>query len=265
MALKDTWQQSEHSVDGPIYRIQMCRPEQMNAMTPTLYGELRNGILAAIGLPEVRVILIEGKDGVFAAGGDLKIFRDLLALPPDERMVAFGQSYDAPLPFQMVLDSPKPVVAKIDGYCLAGGTILAAVADIAIASERSIFGLPEGRVGLADPFAPAVLPAAIGLGRARYLMMTGDRIDAATAADWGLVLRSVPLESLDAEVARITDSISRMSPEAIRGYKRSTVRQLPRMNSMEIMEVAMSPNGLEGLSAFGEKRAPDWGASIYPV
>ena len=265
MTLQERWIQSKHTVEGPMYRIQLCRPEKMNALTPTLYREIRAGVLAACGLAEVRVIVIEGKDGVFAAGGDLKHFRDLLQLPPDERMVAFNDSYDIPLPFQTILDCPKPVIAKIDGICLAGGTIIAAASDVAIASDRSTFGIPEGRVGLADPFAATLLPAAIGLGRARYLMMTGKRIDAATAADWGLVVQTVATDGLEAAVQETAAAIVGLSPEAQRGYKRASTRPLPRMNPLEIMEVALTVNGVEGLSAFAEKRSPEWGPTLYPL
>jgi enoyl-CoA hydratase/carnithine racemase len=265
MSLAERWTESEQGVEGNVYRIRLCRPDKMNALTPNLYGEIRAGVLAGTGHPDVRSIVIEGSGGSFAAGGDLKVFLDLLALPPDERMVAFNDGFDVPLPFQTILDCPKPVIAKIDGYCLAGGTIIAAAADIAIASDRAIFGIPEGRVGQADPFAATLLPAAIGLSRARYLMLTGRRIDARTACDWGLVAQVVAPEALEDEVLAVAADIARLSPEALRGYKRASVRPLQRMNPLEIMEAALSANGTEGLSAFSAKRPPEWGSSIYPV
>lgn len=265
MQLSDRWKESEHTVEGPVYRLRLCRPEHRNAMTPTLYGEIRAGILAAIGSPGVRVIVIEGSGGAFAAGGDLKYFRDLLNLPPDERMVAFGESYDKPLPFQTILDCPKPVIAKIDGYCLAGGTILAAAADIAIATPASVFGIPEGRVGLADPYAATILPAAIGLGRARFLMLTGEQISADTAEQWGLIHKVVNASELDEATNTLVKSMLRLAPEAQRGYKRASLRNIPRMSALEIMEVALAPNGAEGLAAFGEKRSPEYAPSLYPI
>jgi methylglutaconyl-CoA hydratase len=259
------WIASEQVVEGPVYRIRLCRPEAMNALTPTLYGEIRAGVLAGLGDPDVRVIVIEGSGGVFAAGGDLKILRRILELPADQRLAEFSEAFDAPLPFETILDCWKPVIAKIDGYALAGGTILAAAADIAIATDRSTFGIPEGRVGLADPFAATLLPAAIGLGRARYMMLTGAFVDAATAEQWGLVLESVPVERLDSAVEEVIQGLLRIAPEAQRGYKRTAIRALPRMSAMEIMEVAISPNGSEGLAAFAEKRAPVWEPTSYPI
>jgi enoyl-CoA hydratase/carnithine racemase len=259
------WTVSQHTVEGPVYRITMCRPEVLNALSPALYGEVRAGILAGLGHPEVRVIVVQGCDGVFATGGDLKMFRDLLELPEAERMVAFNDRFDVPLPFQPMLDCWKPVIAKIDGYCLAGGTIMAAAADIAIATDRSVFGIPEGRVGLADPFAGTLLPAAIGLARARYMLLTAARVDAATAERWGLILRCVAPEALDDAVSEVIDQLVRVAPESQRGYKRSAVRALPRMNPLEIMEAALGANGLEGLSAFAEKRPPQWNPTRYPV
>ena len=265
MTRDSRWTVSEHTVEGPVYRIKMRRPEVLNALSPTLYGEVRAGILAGLGHPEVRVIVLEGCDGVFATGGDLKLFRDLLELPPEERLLAFNDGFDVTLPFQPMLDCWKPVIAKIDGWCLAGGTIMAAAADIAIATDRSVFGIPEGRVGLADPFAGTLLPAAIGLGRARYMLLTGARVDAATAEQWGLILRSVAVDGLDDAVQEVVDALIRIAPESQRTYKRSSLRALPRMNPMEIMEAALGANGLEGLSAFGEKRPPEWQPTRYPV
>lgn len=265
MSLAARWVESEQGAEGNLWRIRLCRPEKMNALTPQLYGEIRAGVLAGTGHPDVRAIVIEGSGGTFAAGGDLKVFLELLALPPDERMVAFNDGFDVPLPFQSILDCPKPVIAKIDGFCLAGGTIIAAAADIAIASNRAVFGIPEARVGLADPFAATLLGASIGLSRARYLMLTGRRIDAATARDWGLVAEVVAPDDLEREVLSVVADVAKLSPESLRGYKRSSVRTLPRMNPLEIMEAALSPNGTEGLAAFSAKRPPEWGPSIYPV
>lgn len=265
MSLQDRWTESAQGVEGVTYRIRLGRPEKRNALSPTLYGEIRAGVLAGTGHPDVRAIVIEGNGGSFASGGDLKVLLELLHLPADERMVAFNDAFDVPLPFQAILDCPKPVIAKIDGFCLAGGTIIAAAADIALASDRAVFGIPEGRVGLADPFAATLLPAAVGLSRARYLMLTGRRIDAATARDWGLVIDVVPVDQLEQLVAAVVADIERVSPESARAYKRTSTRSLPRMNPLEIMEVALSANSTEGLSAFRDKRPPTWGPSLYPI
>ena len=89
--------------------------------------------------------------------------------------------------------------------------------------------------------------------------MTGERIDTATAEAWGLIVRGVPQDQLDDEVQRVVESLLKLAPEAQRGYKRASIRALPRMNSLEIMEVAITPNGAEGLAAFADKRSPDWG------
>jgi enoyl-CoA hydratase/carnithine racemase len=256
--------QSIQRVEGAVYRITLNRPREKNAFTPTLYREVKHGILTAMGTPEVQVIVIEGTEGSFAAGGDLKIFLDILRLPPPERVVAFCQAFEETLPFQTILDCPKPIIAKVDGLCLAGGLIVAATADVCIASDRSSFGVPEGHVGLADPFCAAVLPLVVGLPRARYMMMTGTRIDARTAQEWGLVLQVVSGDELDVATEALVAEFLTTAPESRSSYKRAANRFVPRMNPLTVLDVALTANGEEGLAAFSAKRRPDWEEPSYP-
>lgn len=258
-------EQSVHAVHGDVYRIRLDRPQQKNAFTPTLYSEVKYGLLRAMANPAVRVVVIEGSEGVFAAGGDLKLFLEILALPEEERLVAFTQAYDETLPFQTLLDCPKPVIAKVDGLCLAGGLIVAAAADVVVASKDSRFGVPEGHVGLTDPFCAAILPLTIGLSRARYLMMSGDRIDAETAHAWGLVLQVVAREHLEEAVDDLVERFRTTSPESQRSYKRAANAFVPRMDPLVVLEAALTANGKEGLAAFTAKRPPRWTASAYTV
>jgi enoyl-CoA hydratase len=249
---------SVQEVRGAVYRIQLARPDQKNALTPELYREIREGILRATGMPEVRVVLLEGQPGSFAVGGDLKHLLDIAKLPAEERILAYAKAYDEPLPFQAILDCPKVVVAKIDGLCLAGGLVIAAVADVAISSDRSIFAVSEGHVGLADPFSSAMLPLTIGLARARYLMMTARRIDALTALAWGIIQEAVSAEDLDAAVNDLIEDLLLVSPQAQTAYKRAANSTVPRMNALSVCDLAFSVNGNEGLAAFGDKRSPQW-------
>jgi enoyl-CoA hydratase/carnithine racemase len=162
------------------------------------------------------------------------------------------------MPFQAMVDCPKPIIAKVDGLCLAGGLILAGLADATIASTRAEFGVPEGRVGVADAFCPVLLPPSIGLSRARYMMTSGERIDAETALAWGLVLKVAPLADLEAAVQEVVAQFKKVSPDSRRIYKRAANKVLPRVNPTVVLDAALTTNGREGLAAFRDKRQPRW-------
>jgi enoyl-CoA hydratase/carnithine racemase len=253
--------QNNHTIQtlvNGIYRIQIDRADKLNALAPEVYREIKNGVLRASGDPNARVILIEGQPGSFAVGGDLKRLLDITRLPPGERLLAFSNAYVEPVPFQAILDSPKMVVAKIDGLCLAGGLVIASCADVAIASERSTFGVPEGRVGLADPFCSSLLPLTIGLSRARYMMMTAKRIDAQTALAWGILQEVVSAEMLEDATMKIVADLVAVSPLAQAAYKVAANAYVRPMDGLKVCEVAFTEDGTEGLSAFAQKRVPKW-------
>lgn len=253
-----TWNVTEQWLDDGVYTIRLRRPEKRNALSPELYHEIKLGVLRATGLADAEVVVLEGSGGAFAAGGDLGVFLGLLELPPEEFLPAYTQSFVEPLPFRVILECPKPVIAKIDGVCVAGGLVMAAAADIAIATTASTFGVPEARVGLADPFCATLLPLSIGLARARYLLMTAAMIDARTAAEWGLILRAVEPDELDRSVAEVIDQLRRTSPEARRAYKGVANGAVPHMSADAVLRPVMTENGREGLAAFVEKRPPQW-------
>jgi len=245
----------QFTADG-AYRIVFDRPEQRNAFTPTLYGEIRRGVMLADGDPDVRCVVVEGSGGTFASGGDLKSLQRVLE---DGRLAGYVAAFEDPLPYQAILDCTKPVIAKIDGLCLAGGLLIAASSDIAIATERSRFGMPEAKVGVADAFASSLLPAIVGLARARYLTLTGATITAAEAVDWGLILRAVPVDELEAAVAEVIEAIDLASPDSIAFYKsRLNDGHRSEARPAELFDLLRSPNAVEGLTAFVERRPPRW-------
>lgn len=114
---------------------------------------------------------------------------------------------------------PVPVIARIDGYTLGAGLELACACDLRVASERSLFGMPEVRIGIPSVVEAALLPKLIGHGRARRLLLTGETIGAAEALDWGLVDIVVPHDRLDAAVETLARPILAAGPAAIRLQK----------------------------------------------
>ena len=258
---KREWRHTLQRVEDGVYRITLNRPEKLNALSSVMYGEVKRGVLIGGQLPEVDSILIEGQAGAFATGGDLSEFLGILDLPDEDFIWEYTKRFDEPVPFRAILECPKPVVAKVDGLCLAGGLLIAATCDVVVATRQSRFGVPEGRVGLADPYCAAILPLSMGLGRARYLMVTSEMIDAQVAYEWGIVHKVVDADQLDSVVEQTLQGLRRASPESRRAYKQGANRAVPHMSVDAVLRPVMSANGREGLRAYVEKRLPEWDRS----
>lgn len=115
---------------------------------------------------------------------------------------------------------PAPVIARLPGWCLGGGLEVAMACDVRIAADDAQFGMPEVKVGIPSVIHAALMPRLIGQARARWLLLTGESVDARTALAWGLIDRSVPLAALDAEVMRLAQSMAAMGPAVLRQQKR---------------------------------------------
>lgn len=256
---KQEWQHTIQSVENGVYRIRMNRPEKYNAFSSIMYTEVKRGVTMAGVMKGVYAVVIEGVPGAFATGGDLSEFLGILELPDEEFIAEYTDRFDEPTPFRAILECPKPVIAKVDGLCLAGGLLTASACDILVATPRSRFGVPEGRVGLADPYCSTMLPLSIGLGRARYLMLTSEFIDARTASEWGLVHKVVEEAELENAVQEMLAKLRRVAPESQRAYKQGANRAVGHMSVEAVLRPVMTANGREGLRAFVEKRDPVWG------
>jgi enoyl-CoA hydratase len=143
---------------------------------------------------------------------------------------------------------PVPVIARVDGYALGAGLELAAACDLRVASDRSMFGMPEVRIGIPSVVEAALLPQLVGYGRARQLLLTGEMIDAAEALAWGLIDRMAPPDRLDAEVARLAAPILASGPHAIR-LQKALIRDWE--------ELPTSAAVARGIDAFAEAYATD--------
>ncbi len=255
---KHEWQHTVQTVVDGVYRIQLNRPEKYNAFSSIMYAEVKRGVIMAGVMRDVYALVIEGVPGAFATGGDLGEFLSILELPEAEFLAEYTARFDEPVPFRAILECPKPIIAKVDGLCLAGGLLVASTSDVVIATPRSRFGVPEAKVGLADPYCSSILPLSIGLGRARYLMITADMIEAQTAYEWGIVHKVVEEAELENAVQDMLRRLKRTSPESRRAYKQGANRAVPHMSVEAVLRRVLSANGREGLRAFVEKRNPDW-------
>ena len=237
--------------DGPILRVTLAKPDRRNAFDAELIAELHEAVR---DVGDARVVLLSGEGESFCAGADIEWQRSAIDLSFDEnvedamRLFAMMQAIDG---------SPAPVVARIQGYALGGGSGLAAAVDVAIASNDAVFGFSEVKLGIIPAvISPFVLPK-IGEGAARRYFLTGERFDARTALRIGLV--SEVADDLDDAVDRVVADLLTSGPQAAREAKR-LVRTRPQGEETAQWAARMraSDEGQEGLRAFLERRKADW-------
>jgi enoyl-CoA hydratase/carnithine racemase len=247
------------STHEPAARITLNRPEKRNALSLELMQELIAALKAASARPETRAIVIEAAGPAFSAGHDLSemIGRDEAFL--DELFATCTQLMET------IHELPQPVIAKVHGIATAAGCQLVAACDLAVATDTARFATPGVKIGLfcSTPMVP--VSRAVGRKRAMQMLLTGEPIDAATALDWGLVNQVVPADQLDEAVDRLTEAIARSSSYTVALGKQAFYDQVDRAepDAYDHTKVVMTENALaadaqEGMTAFLEKRAPNW-------
>jgi enoyl-CoA hydratase/carnithine racemase len=245
--------------DGAAATITLNRPEKRNALSLELMEELIAAFEQLGNEREVRAIVVEGAGPAFSAGHDLgeMVGRD----------AAFYQRlFDVcTVMMETIHRVPQPVIAKVHATATAAGCQLVASCDLVVAAEEARFATPGVKIGLfcSTPMVP--LSRAVGRKRALQMLLTGDPIDAGTAADWGLVNLVVPAGELDATVAALVEKITRSSPLTVGIGKEAFYRQvdLDEHRAYELTRSVMTTNAeardaQEGMTAFLEKRPPEW-------
>jgi enoyl-CoA hydratase len=199
---------------GFVARVTIDRAAKLNALDRTTLAEIIEAMTGLADDKALRLAVVTGAGGrAFVGGADVD---ELAALDADSArgfITAVHVCCDA---FRHL---PVPAIARIDGYALGAGLELAAACDFRVASDRSIFGMPEVRIGLPSVVEAALLPGLIGPARTRKLLLTGENIDADEALAWGLVDRVVPAGGLDAAVEALAASILAAGPHAVRLQK----------------------------------------------
>lgn len=245
----------------PFAYLTLNRPERRNAINSVMANELLAALRQLNAMTEIRAIVISGAGGSFCAGGDLSDLQNPnLSLEDQERLLS---SYD-PV-YRAFIESPKVIIAKIDGAALGGGIGLACVADIAIAATTADFALPEVRLGLVPAIISPYVIQRLGVSRARLLMLTGGHFDGVSAHEYGVVHEVCPPEILDQCTQAILDQLRLCSPAALAACKalihRVTAQSLDESlpyRARLLNELRLSADGQEGMSAFREKRPPRW-------
>jgi len=192
-------------------RLVLDRPDKLNALSHELVEALDRAIAAAGADPTVRVVVIEGAGRAFSAGYDLNEEVDERIEGPLQWHDLLARDVEVTM---RVWACPKPVIAQVHGYCLAGGLELAMACDLIVAAEGTMLGEPEIRYGSAP--VTLLMPSLIGQKKTRELLLTGDLIDATEAERIGLVNRVVRMDQLAATVDGLADRLARTPPEVLR-------------------------------------------------
>ena len=243
--------------DGPVTTITLARPERRNALSLELMNQLTDA-LEAVGA-DTQAVIIAADGPAFSAGHDLGEMVDRDA-------GFYTELFDrCTVLMETIHRVPQPVIAKVHGVATAAGCQLVAACDLVVAAESARFATPGVKIGLfcSTPMVP--ISRAVGRKRAMEMLLTGEPIDARTAQDWGLVNRVVADEELDAAVDRLIGQIVRFSPTVIGIGKEAFYSQieLDEHRAYDLTKAVMSsnarlPDAHEGITAFLEKRTPEW-------
>ena len=238
--------------EGPIAWCVIDRPSARNALTPAMYYGIKRAVRLVNTDPQLAALIITGTGDVFAPGGDL----GGRAEPGDSSPDDLG--YDI-LPFTAVRESRAPVIAAVNGICQAGGLLIAMMADIAVASDRATFRVPELLRGIPDATYAAALPAHVGLAVARDLLLSARVFDAAEAQRLGVISRVVPHEELRSAALEAARQVLRTAPMARAQVKRMLNERYGLVDYQTMFgALETSPEPREGMAAFMEKRQPSW-------
>jgi methylglutaconyl-CoA hydratase len=237
--------------DGPVLRITLARPERRNAFDAALIRELTDAF-GAVG--DARAVVLAGEGESFCAGADVEWQRSAIDLSYDDNVDDALRLYR----MMATIDScPAPVVGRIQGYALGGGSGLVCCTDIAIGAPDAVFGFSEVKLGIIPAVISPFAFARIGTATARRLFLTGERFDAETALRVGLIHEIA--EDPDAAVERVVGELLTAGPEAARAAKR-LIRERPAGEELGHIAARLrtSPEGQEGLRAFLDKRPAAW-------
>jgi isohexenylglutaconyl-CoA hydratase len=255
----------QRHADGVLH-ITLNRPAVRNAMSLAMVTELREALAAAETDGRSRAIVLRGAGGHFCSGGDIQdMARARMAAPADGQdpvaavSAAFGHLCAA------YARTPLALVAVLEGTVMGGGFGLACVADVAIASDTVAFRLPETSLGVVPAQIAPFLVERLGPSEARRLAVCGARLDAAQALAIRLVHEVHASDRLDAALQRVLDDIRRCAPGAIATTKallRRARREPPEAliddAAALFSQAVQGPEGIEGTTAYLQKRAPRW-------
>src|ERR1700744_1193892 len=197
-----------------VVRLTICNAGPLNILGTAAINGVREGLETLAKDSQIRVLVLAGQSEKSMIGGaDIKEMAGLEQQSAEQFITGLRDLCEAVRAF------PAPVIARMPGWCLGGGLEVAAACDFRVAAHDAKFGMPEVKVGIPSVIHAALLPRLIGWGRARWLVMTAENIDAPTALGWGLGATVAPPGGLDAAVEHTVMALLECGPEALRSQK----------------------------------------------
>ena len=266
--------------EGAVGILTIARRERLNSLDVETAQDFRRAGLQLARDRDVRAVVIRGEGGVFCSGADLKYIRDggdgddLGYLQPETKTPdeGYGEIFKQILEYihstiSEIRRAPKPFIAAVDGPAAAGGFGIAMSCDLVVASERSWFEWAYFKTGLTGAESSTFfLPRLLGLRKALEFVLLNPRLSAAEALEWGLINRVIPDSSIDAESLRIASELAKAPTQAV-SVAKSLLNQAAGMDRLdvhldteltELARIADGANFAEGLSAFFDKRSPEF-------
>ena len=220
-----------------VARLTICNAGSLNILGSAVIDAVRAGLEQLATDADIRVLVLAGQSERSMIGGaDIKEMATLDQQSAEAFITRLRDLCEAVRAF------PAPVIARMPGWCLGGGLEVAAACDVRIAAHDARFGMPEVRVGIPSVIHAALLPRLIGWGRARWLVMTAETIDAPTALVWGLVDAVAPAGALDETVEHTVKSLLQCGPEALRAQK-ALLRQWEELPLKESVDLSIGAFG----------------------
>lgn len=245
--------------DGAVAVLTLNRPEKRNALSLETMRELIAALREVEGDTGVQAVILAAEGKVFSSGHDLS---EMVG----RRVTDYGELFAVCTELMALVQSiPQPVIARVQGLATAAGCQLVATCDLAVASETAGFATPGVKIGLFCTTPMVALTRAVGRKRAMEMLLTGRAIDAATAAEWGLVNRVVPASELAQATRELAGQIAVSSSYTVALGKQAFYTQIDRTQAeaYEYANGVMTNNAAavdaqEGMGAFLEKRSPCW-------
>jgi enoyl-CoA hydratase/carnithine racemase len=247
------------SEEAGIAVVTLNRPQRRNALSLELMRDLIAALDGIGRKSEIRAVILAAAGKVFCSGHDLSEMTG-------RNIVEYRQIFDICTELMVKIQSiPQPVIAEVQGVATAAGCQLVATCDLAIAAEEAAFATPGVKIGLFCTTPMVALTRAIGRKRALQMLMTGEMVDARTAAEWGLINQAVPAADLAAATRRLAAKVAEASPLVVAIGKQAFYTQIdldqPKAYAYakEVMSMnAMAADAQEGMGAFLGKRPPCW-------
>ncbi len=250
-----------------VVRLSICNAGSLNILGSAVINGVREGLEQLASDASIRVLVLAGQSEKSMIGGaDIK---EMATLEQKSAEAFISRLRDL---CEAVRAFPAPVIARMPGWCLGGGLEVAAACDFRVAAHDAKFGMPEVRVGIPSVIHAALLPRLIGWGRARWLVMTAENIDAPTALAWGLVDVVAPQGGLDAAVERVIGMLLECGPEALRSQK-ALLRQWEELPLTESVNLSVGVFGKSFLTdeptrlmqAFVDRKRYDRPRVVHPT